>query len=135
MFHSSIFPALAGLRPISKQSCYGLSSCLESSWTRSQMDQPVSLIAENAHLCFLFIVAYSRTRDFAEAADAANHAARHLTDLSGELPYGSPLSPTVNQLRSIVQAACQRLSRQQQPSDLEQGLELATQLVEQLKDS
>lgn len=41
---------------------------------------------ENTHVHYVFIMAYARTRDFAEAKDAADSAARTLTEL-GRVSY------------------------------------------------
>src|SRR5699024_7576299 len=72
----------------------------------------------------------ARTRDYAEAKDAADNAARTLTELAGLLPTTSPLFPGMRQLRSIIHSAQQSLARQQQPQDLEKGLDLITTIEE-----
>lgn len=46
---------------------------------------------ENTHVHYVFIMAYARTRDFAEAKDAADSAARTLTELARLLSSTSPL--------------------------------------------
>ena len=48
---------------------------------------------ENTHVHYVFIMAYARTRDFAEAKDAADSAARTLTELARLLSSTSPLTP------------------------------------------
>ena len=89
--------------------------------------------AESAHLCIAFMVAHARTRDIAEAKDAADHAMRHLAQLAKEIPHTSPLFPGMRQLRSIIHSVQQILARQQQPQDLEKGLDLITTIEKQLK--
>src|SRR5699024_1307256 len=59
-----------------------------------------------------------------------DNAARSLTELAGLLPTTSPLFPGMRQLRSIIHAAQQSLARQQQPQDLEKGLDLITTIEE-----
>ncbi|MGH1979307.1 hypothetical protein [Rothia sp. L_38] len=85
---------------------------------------------ENTHLHYIFIIAHARTRDYTDAKDAADNAARTLTALAALLPSTSPLFPEMRQLRSIIQAAQQSLSRQQQPKDLGKGLDLITTILE-----
>lgn len=86
---------------------------------------------ENTHLHYVFIIACARDRDYADAQDAADNAARTLTELAALLPSTSPLFPEMRQLRSIIQAAQQSLSRQQQPKDLDKGLDLITTILEE----
>ena len=86
---------------------------------------------ENTRLHYVFIIAHARTRDLADARDAADNAARTLTELAELLPSTSPLFPEMRQLRSIIQAARQSLARQQQPQDLEKGLDLITTILEE----
>ena len=87
---------------------------------------------ENTHVHYVFIMAYARTRDFAEAKDAADSAARTLTELARLLSSTSPLFPNMRQLRSIIHATQQSLARQQQPQDLDKGLDLITTIKERL---
>ena len=94
------------------------------------MDNSAQQAIENTHLHYVFIIACARTRDYAEAKDAADSAERTLTELAGLLPTTSPLFPGMRQLRSIIHSAQQSLARQQQPQDLEKGLELITTIEE-----
>ena len=87
---------------------------------------------ENTHLHYVFIIAHARTRDLADTKDAADNAARTLTELAALLPSTSPLFPEMRQLRSIIHAAQQSLARQQQPQDLDKGLDLITAIEERL---
>lgn len=87
---------------------------------------------ENTHVHYVFIMAYARTRDFAEAKDAADSAARTLTELARLLSSTSPLFPNMRQLRSIIHAARQSLARQQQPQDLDKGLDLLATIEKRL---
>ena len=94
------------------------------------MTTPAHQAIENIHLQYIFIIAHARTRDYTDAKDAADNAARTLTALAALLPSTSPLFPEMRQLRSIIQAAQQSLSRQQQPKDLGKGLDLITTILE-----
>ena len=94
------------------------------------MENPAQQAIENTHVHYVFIMAYARTRDYAEAKDAADNAARCLTELASLLPPTSPLFSEMHQLRSIIHAARQSLARQQQPQDLEKGLDLITTIEE-----
>ena len=94
------------------------------------MDNSAQQAIENTHLHYVFIIACARTRDYAEAKDAADNAARTLTELARLLSPTSPLFPEMHQLRSIIHAARQSLARQQQPQDLEKGLALITTIEE-----
>ena len=94
------------------------------------MDNSAQQAIENTHLHYVFIIACARTRDYAEAKDAADNAARTLTELAELLPSTSPLFPEMRQLRSIIYAAQQSLARQQQLQDLEKGLDLITTIEE-----
>lgn len=87
---------------------------------------------ENTHVHYVFIIACARTRDYTDAKDAADNAARTLTELAKLLPSSSPLFPDMRQLRSIIHAAQQNLARQQQPQDLDKGLDLITTIEEHL---
>jgi len=94
------------------------------------MSTPAQQAIDNTHLHYVFIIACARTRDYAEAKDAADNAARTLTELAGLLPTTSPLFPGMRQLRSIIHSAQQSLVRQQQPQDLEKCLDLITTIEE-----
>src|SRR5699024_4728514 len=94
------------------------------------MSTPAQQAIENTHLHYVFIIACARTRDYADAKDPADNAARTLTELAGLLPTTSPLFPGMRQLRSIIHSAQQSLARQQQPQDLEKGLDLITTIEE-----
>ena len=94
------------------------------------MTTPAHQAIENIHLQYIFIIAHARTRDFADAQDTADNAERCLTELARLLPPSSPLFPEMRQLRSIIHAAQQRLARQQQPQDLDKGLDLITAIEE-----
>jgi hypothetical protein len=94
------------------------------------MENPAAATIENVHVHYVFIITCARTRDYAEAKDAADNAARCLTELARLLSPTSPLFPNMRQLRSIIQAARQSLARQQQPQDLEKGLDLITTIEE-----
>lgn len=96
------------------------------------MSTPAQQAIDNTHLHYVFIIACARTRDYAEAKDAADNAARTLTELAGLLPTTSPLFPGMRQLRSIIHAARQSLARQQQPQDLDKGLDLLTTIEKRL---
>lgn len=96
------------------------------------MSTPAQQAIDNTHLHYVFIIACARTRDYAEAKDAADNAERCLTELARLLPPNSPLFPEMRQLRSIIHAAQQSLARQQQPQDLDRGLDLITALKEHL---
>lgn len=85
------------------------------------MTTPAQQAIENTHLHYVFIITCARTRDYAEAKDAADNAARYLTELARLLSPTSPPFPNMRQLRSIIHAARQSLARQQQPQDLEKG--------------
>lgn len=87
---------------------------------------------ENTHVHYVFIMAYARTRDFAEAKDAADSAARTLTELARLLSSTSPLFSEMHQLRSIIHATQQSLARQQQPQDLDKGLDLLATIEKRL---
>ena len=94
------------------------------------MENPAAATIENMHVHYVFIIAYARTRDYADAKDAADQAAHTLTELARLLPSTSPLFSEMHQLRSIIHAARQSLARQQQPQDLEKGLDLITTIEE-----
>lgn len=93
------------------------------------MTTPAHQAIENTHLHYIFIIAHARTRDLADARDAADNAARTLTELAELLPSTSPLFPEMRQLRSIIHASQQSLARQQ-PQDLDKGLNLITAIEE-----
>ena len=93
------------------------------------MTTPAHQAIENTHLHYIFIIAHARTRDLADARDAADNAARTLTELAELLPSTSPLCPEMRQLRSIIHASQQSLARQQ-PQDLDKGLNLITAIEE-----
>ena len=97
------------------------------------MENPAQQAIENTHLHYIFIIACARDRDYEGAKDAADNAARCLTELASLLPPTSPLFPEMHQLRSIIHSARQSLARQQQPQDLEKGLDLITTIEKQLK--
>ena len=94
------------------------------------MDNSAQQAIDNTHVHYVFIIACARTRDYADAKDPADNAARSLTELAGLLPTTSPLFPGMRQLRSIIHSAQQSLARQQQPQDLEKGLDLITTIEE-----
>ena len=87
------------------------------------MDNSAQQAIDNTHVHYVFIIACARTRDYADAKDAADNAAHTLTELAALLPSTSPLFPEMRQLRSIIQAARQNLARQQQPQNLDKGLD------------
>ncbi|MGP5573347.1 hypothetical protein ACTXN6_11765 [Corynebacterium casei] len=89
--------------------------------------------ADSAHLCIAFMVAHARTRDIAEAKDAADHAMRHLAQLAKEIPHTSPLSPEVGRLRTITYDARQKLARRQTPENMEEGIALILKIKESLE--
>lgn len=95
-------------------------------------EQSAQQSAENAHMCIAFVIAHARTRDIAEAKDAAEGAMQHLGQLAKAIPDTSPLFSEMHQLRSIIHSAQQSLARQQQPQDLDKGLDLITALKEHL---
>ena len=94
------------------------------------MENPAAATIENMHVHYVFIIACARTRDYADAKDAADNAARTLTELAELLPSTSPLFSEMRQLRSIIYAAQQSLARQQQPHDLDKSLDLITTIEE-----
>ena len=96
------------------------------------MENPAQQAIENTHLHYIFIIACARDRDYEGAKDAADNAARCLTELASLLPPTSPLFPEMHQLRSIIHAARQSLTRQQQPQNLDKGLELITMIEEHI---
>ena len=96
------------------------------------MDNSAQQAIDNTHVHYVFIIACARTRDYADAKDAADNAARTLTELAALLPSASPLFPEMRQLRSIIQAARQNLARQQQPQNLDKGLDLITMIEERI---
>ena len=73
-----------------------------------------------------------QSRDYAEAKDAADNAARCLTELARLLSPTSPLFPNMRQLRSIIHSVQQNLARQQPPQDLEKGLDLIATIEKRL---
>ena len=97
------------------------------------MDNSAQQAIDNTHVHYVFIIACARTRDYADAKDAADNAARTLTELAALLPSTSPLFPEMRQLRSIIHATRQNLARQQQPQNLDKGLDLITMIGKQLK--
>ena len=96
------------------------------------MDNSAQQAIENTHLHYVFIIAFARTRDYAEAKDAADQAAHTLTELARLLPSTSPLFPDMRQLRTIILAAERNLARQQQPQNLDKGLDLITMIEERI---
>ena len=96
------------------------------------MDNSAQQAIDNTHVHYVFIIACARTRDYADAKDAADNTARILTELASLLPPTSPLFPEMRQLRSIIQAARQNLARQQQPQNLDKGLDLITMIEERI---
>lgn len=96
------------------------------------MENPAAATIENMHVHYVFIIAYARTRDYADAKDAADQAAHTLTELARLLPSTSPLFPDMRQLRTIILAARRNLARQQQPQDLDKGLDLVVTIKERL---
>ena len=96
------------------------------------MDNSAQQAIDNTHVHYVFIIAYARTRDYADAKDAADNAARCLTELARLLSPTSPLFPEMRQLRSIIQSARQNLARQQQPQNLDKGLDLITAIENRL---
>ena len=97
------------------------------------MSTPAQQAIENTHLHYVFIIACARTRDYADAKDPADNAARTLTELAGLLPTTYPQFPGKRHLRPIIHSAQQSLARQQQPQDLEKGLDLITTIEKQLR--
>ena len=55
------------------------------------MDDSAQQAIDNTHVHYVFIIACARTRDYAEAKDAADNAARTLTELARLLSSTSPL--------------------------------------------
>ena len=96
------------------------------------MDNSAQQAVDNTHVHYVFIIACARTRDYADAKDAADNAARCLTELARLLSPTSPLFPEMRQLRSIIQSARQNLARQQQPQNLDKGLDLITAIENRL---
>lgn len=96
------------------------------------MDNSAQQAIDNTHVHYVFIIACARTRDYADAQDAADNAARCLTELARLLSPTSPLFPEMRQLRSIIQSARQNLARQQQPQNLDKGLDLITAIEKRL---
>ena len=96
------------------------------------MDNSAQQAIDNTHVHYVFIIACARTRDYADAKDAADNAARCLTELDRLLSPTSPLFPEMRQLRSIIQSARQNLARQQQPQNLDKGLDLITAIEKRL---
>lgn len=96
------------------------------------MDNSAQQAIENTHVHYVFIIACARTRDYTEAKDAADNAARCLTELARLISPTSPLFPNMRQLRSIIHAARQSLARQQQPQDLDKGLDLLATIEKRL---
>lgn len=96
------------------------------------MENPAAATIENMHVHYVFIIAYARTRDYADAKDAADQAAHTLTELARLLPSTSPLFPDMRQLRTIILAARRNLARQQQPQNLDKGLDLITMIEERI---
>jgi len=96
------------------------------------MDNSAQQAIDNTHVHYVFIIACARTRDYADAKDAADNAARTLTELARLLSPTSPLFPNMRQLRSIIHSVQQNLARQQPPQDLDKGLELITAIEERL---
>lgn len=94
------------------------------------MSTPAQQAIENTHVHYVFIIACARTRDYADAKDAADSAERTLTELARLLSSTSPLFPGIRQLRSIIHSAQQSLARQQQPQELDKGLDLVTTIEE-----
>lgn len=94
------------------------------------MDNSAQQAIDSTHVHYVFTITCARTRDYADAKDAADNAAEALTELAELLPSTSPLFPEMHQLRSIIYAARQSLSRQQEPQDLEKGLDLITTIEE-----
>lgn len=96
------------------------------------MSTPAQQAIDNTHLHYVFIIACARTRDYADAKDAADSAERTLTELARLLSSTSPLFSEMHQLRSIIHAARQSLARQQQPQALDKGLDLITAIEERI---
>ena len=96
------------------------------------MDNSAQQAIDNTHVHYVFIITCARTRDYADAKDAADNAARCLTELARLLSPTSPLFPEMRQLRSIIQSARQNLARQQQPQNLDKGLDLIAMIEERI---
>ena len=96
------------------------------------MDNSAQQAIDNTHVHYVFIIACARTRDYADAKDAADNAARCLTELARLLSPTSPLFSEMRQLRSIIYAAQQSLPRRQQPQNLDKGLDLITAIENRL---
>ncbi|MGP5558840.1 hypothetical protein ACTXN7_11600 [Corynebacterium flavescens] len=96
-------------------------------------EQSVQQAAEDAHLCIIFMVAHARTRDIAEAKDAADHAMQHLAQLAKVASHASPLSGKVGRLRAQVNVVRRNLARQQVSDGFEESLRLANAIRNELK--
>lgn len=96
-------------------------------------EQSAQQSADNAHLCIVFMVAHARTRDVAEAKDAAEGAMQHLAQLAKEIPHSSPLSAEAGRLRAITYDARQKLARRQTPENMEEGIALILKIKERLE--
>ena len=96
------------------------------------MENPAQQAIENTHVHYVFIIACARTRDYADAKHAADNAEHTLTELAGLLPPTSPLFSDMRQLRSIIHAARQSLTRRQTPQNLDKGLDLITMVKERI---
>ena len=79
------------------------------------MGTPAQQAIDNTHVHYVFIIAYARTRDFAEAKGAADSAERTLTELARLLSSTSPLFQKMHALRSIIHAAQQILPASKHP--------------------
>ena len=97
------------------------------------MDSTAWKVADSAHLCIVFMVAHARTREVAEAKDAAEGAMQHLAQLAKAIPHTSPLSPEVGRLRAITYDARQKLARRQTPENIEEGIALILKIKESLE--
>ena len=95
-------------------------------------EQSAQQSAEHAHMCIAFAIAHARTRDIAEAKDAAEGAMQHLGQLAKAIPDTSPLSPEVGRLRTITYDARQKLARRQTPENMEEGIALILKIKESL---
>lgn len=97
-------------------------------------EQSAQQSAEHAHMCIAFVIAHARTRDIAEAKDAAEGAMQHLGQLAKAIPDTSPLSEKVGRLRSHVNSVSQNLTRQHVPDGMEESLSLARAILDELKN-
>lgn len=97
-------------------------------------EQSAQQSAEDAHMCIAFMIAHARTRDIAEAKDAADRTLYHLSQLAKVIPRTSPLSEKVVRVRAHVNSVRQNLTRQYIPDGIEEILSLARAILNELKN-